>query len=271
MVCGLTFIRDALRFWGGVFLPRCVCLSLCLWALTAPVRAQSAFVTPLGDTSMVLRVLQATQGDVLLALIDARAETQQFWPRLLGRSGQLSLTLNAEPLGTYPPDALLRVTPRTGVNRLEVRAVDAPARPVTFLFSMLRSAGVPNQLLVVENNGVDVTVEAISASDSARIKRVLSGRNSVPLADTLAVIEARGRLAIPATTSTPNWSTGRVTADSSNDSDSDGPASGSSPVSGEDRESSAQSTTSDTTVDSPTESLSDPAETDVAADRRSYL
>lgn len=247
---------------------------LCVLSLAGPVAGQSAFPTPLTETSTVIRVLQAAQGDVVLALIDPRPDAQTFWPRVLGQSGRLAVTLNAEPLGIYRPDALLRVTPRTGVNRLEISVVDAPERSATFLFSMMRSAGIPNQLLIVEDPGHSLSVDVISAQSSARIIRTLSARRAAPLAETLAVIEARGRMAIPTRPSTPNWRAGDGSTDSSNESGSDGVAgavSGSTADTEAGVDASAPTSTSESTAESATESPAESSESDVAADRRSYL
>jgi len=150
-------------------------------------------------------VIQAAQGDVLLVMIDTNRADQSLWQRLSSRSGRLQVTFNGEALGQYVPDTLLRVTPRTGVNRLRVMSVDDPARFVEFVFSMLRSAGIPNQLLIVQDSPTALAVSPVTPSDRARIIEMLMRAGTPSLEETVTTIERRGNQPILARPAAPNW------------------------------------------------------------------
>ena len=252
-----------------------LCLGALLWSVASVTQARSAFPTLYTEPTAALRVIQAAQGDVLLVMIDTNRADQSLWQRLSSRSGRLQVTFNGEALGQYVPDTLLRVTPRTGVNRLRVMSVDDPARFVEFVFSMLRSAGIPNQLLIVQDSPTALAVSPVTPSDRARIIEMLMRAGTPSLEETVTAIERRGNQPILARPAAPNWR-----SDPSMDR-GDSSESGSDEQSGQEASSTASvdaspdgdnpSTNNDAPAESAAESAPESTEADVSADRRSYF
>lgn len=250
-----------------------LCLGALLWSVASVTQARSAFPTLYTEPTAALRVIQAAQGDVLLVMMDTNRADQSLWQRLSSRSGRLQVTFNGEALGQYVPDALLRVTPRTGVNRLRVMSVDDPARFVEFVFSMLRSAGIPNQLLIVQDSPTALAVSPVTPSDRARIIEVLMRAGTPSLEETVTTIERRGNQPILARPAAPNWrSDPRLDGGDSTESGSnDANGTTSESTAGVDAPAAGVAPADDTSVDSAAESPAEKTESDVSADRRSYF
>jgi hypothetical protein len=252
-----------------------LCVAVFLWSAASSAVARSAFPTLYTEPTAALHVLQAAQGDVLLVMVNAERADSSLWQRLSGRSGALQVTFNGETLGQYVPDALLRVTPRTGVNRLRVMSVDDPTRFVEFVFSMLRSAGIPNQLLIVQDAPTAIAVSPVTPSDRARIIEVLMRAGTPSLEETVTAIERRGNQPILARPAAQNWRSDPSMAGA------DSSESGSDEPSGREASSTASidtspdgddpSTNNDAPAESAAESTPESTESDVSADRRSYF
>ena len=250
-----------------------LCVGAFLWSVAPSTVARSAFPTLYTEPTAALRVIQAAQGDVLLVMVGTHRADQSLWQRLSGRSGAVQVTFNGETLGPYVPDVLLRVTPRTGVNRLRVMSVDDPTRFVEFVFSMLRSAGVPNQVLIVQDQGSEITITPVQPGERARIVQALRRIDSPSLEETVATIELRGNRPIPSRPVAPNWrSDSNVVGADSTESGSDDPTGATSESTASiDAPATAVAPAEDTSVDTAAESAAEATESDVSADRRSYF
>lgn len=250
-----------------------LCVAVFLWSAASSAVARSAFPTLYTEPTAALRVLQAAQGDVLLVMVNAERADSSLWQRLSGRSGALQVTFNGETLGPYVPDVLLRVTPRTGVNRLQVTSLDDPTRRVVFVFSMLRSAGVPNQVLIVQDRAAEITVAPVQPGERARIVQALRRTDSPSLEETIAAIERRGNLPNPSRPIAPNWRSGSSVAgaDSTESGSDDATGTTSETTAGVDAPAAGVAPADDTSVDSTAESPAETTESDVSADRRSYF
>ncbi|MGA1207080.1 MAG: hypothetical protein ACO31Z_04860 [Litorivicinaceae bacterium] len=250
-----------------------LCVGAFLWFVAPSTVARSAFPMLYTEPTAALRVLQAAQGDVLLVMVDAGRADQRLWQRLSGRSRALLVTFNGETLGPYVPDALLRVTPRTGVNRLQVTSVDDPTRQVVFVFSMLRSAGVPNQVLIVQDQAPEITVTPVQPGERARIVQALRQAESLSLEETVATIKLRGNRPIPSRPVAPNWRSDSnvVSADSTESGSDDATGARFESTPSVDAPATGVAPAEDTSVDSAVESTAETTESDVSADRRSYF
>lgn len=250
-----------------------LCLGALLWSVASVTQARSAFPTLYTEPTAALRVIQAAQGDVLLVMVDTNRADQSLWQRLSSRSAALQVTFNGEALGQYVPDVLLRVTPRTGVNRLRVMSVDDPTRFVEFVFSMLRSAGVPNQVLIVQDQESEITVTPVQPSERVRIVQALRRTDSPSLEETVAAIELRGNLPPLSRPVAPNWRSGPSLAggDSSESGSDDATGAISESTASVDEPAASVGSTEDTSVNTAAESAPETTESDVSADRRSYF
>lgn len=259
------WLRAALRAGSGW----AVVALLLLFQVTATARP--AFPTDLPTATTFLRGLQASGGDFVLAILDRKPQEVRFWRRVVGDTAALELNLNGESIGQYTANRLVRLTPRTGVNRLRVTPLNGQPS-VEFVFSMVRSAGVQNQLLVLESDPTPA-ITTVSTADRARILKVVAANSEMAMDAVYRVIQARGAVAVADRPAVANWRSrlGGAGADQGNDQGSDSSNDSAAPPS-----TTTEAPDSDEAASSEPEETApsaEPAETeaDVSADRRSYF
>ena len=181
------------------------------FCLTCIADALAADMTELSTSRDVLKVLDESRGDALIAFLDNSLDQSNVWKNLQVALKKYTVELNGQPLGTTSRNTLIKVTPRTGLNRLFIRNIIGQPNIFQVLFPAVRSAGSSTTIVevVMFSDSDEVLGFSLKASDVQMIQEALQRNGSGGMDRVFQLIRSRGQeLVAEENTLKNNWSSG---------------------------------------------------------------